>query len=365
MAKRIASSPEIDELKAKLKVQNVEHKRSLNVQKALYKIADAASAARDMPSFYKKVHKIVGGLMYAENFFVALYDAQSDLITWPYYVDTMDLEPLPPTKLSNFQGATGWVLRYGKTIATTDGSWAAAKDRGEADVVGTPSNGIATPLKVGNKILGVLFIQSYIEEFGYRPEDIKVLEFVARHISIALMRIRAIEETRQRNAELKIINSIQQGLASDLDLQGIYNLVGNKIQEIFKADTTYIVSYDRKKKFVYSHYYVERGKSLPPQELSFGQGAYSKVINFRKPILLGSQQEWSKVDSVIVNSPGYDRELNESFLGVPILLGDEVTGVVSIQSYKRYAYSENDVRLLTTNCQRHERSIAECTILQG
>jgi hypothetical protein len=40
-------------------------KRPLKIQKALYEIADAASAVRDMHSFYKKLHKIVGKMMYA------------------------------------------------------------------------------------------------------------------------------------------------------------------------------------------------------------------------------------------------------------------------------------------------------------
>ncbi len=127
---------------------NVDAGRQLKILKALYEIADAASAVKDMQSFYKKLHKIVGKLMYAENFFIALYDEQSDLITWPYYVDTVDVDPSPPTKLSNHHGATGWVLRHGKTVADADGSWAAAIARGEARELASESDGIAVPLKV-------------------------------------------------------------------------------------------------------------------------------------------------------------------------------------------------------------------------
>ena len=65
---------------AEKKTTQVDLERQLKIQKVLYEIADAASAVRDMYSFYKKLHKIVGKLMYAENFFIALYDAQSDLI---------------------------------------------------------------------------------------------------------------------------------------------------------------------------------------------------------------------------------------------------------------------------------------------
>src|SRR5215813_9059490 len=57
-------------------------KRQLKIQKALYEIADAASAVKDMQSFYKKLHKIVGKLMYAENFFIALYDVHTGLLSW-------------------------------------------------------------------------------------------------------------------------------------------------------------------------------------------------------------------------------------------------------------------------------------------
>ena len=126
---------------------------------ALYEIAAAASAVQSMDEFYAAIHRIVGGLMYAGNFSIALYDEQTDLITWPYYVDTVDVEPLPPTLLKNHHGATGWVLRHGKTGADVDGSWPAAKARGEGQDVGTASEGIATPLKAENKTIGVVLFR--------------------------------------------------------------------------------------------------------------------------------------------------------------------------------------------------------------
>src|SRR5689334_10376072 len=60
-------------------------KRQLEIQKALFGIADAASAASNLTSFYKKLHKIIGKLMYARNFYIATYEENADLVTWPYY----------------------------------------------------------------------------------------------------------------------------------------------------------------------------------------------------------------------------------------------------------------------------------------
>ena len=55
---------------------------------------------------------------------------------------------------------------------------------------------------------------------------------------------RLLTETNERAAELAIINSVQQGLAAKLDMQAMYDLVGDKIQEIFDAQVVDIAIYD-------------------------------------------------------------------------------------------------------------------------
>jgi hypothetical protein len=61
--------------------------RQLKIQKALYEIADAASAVTDLQEFYGVLHKIVGKLMYAKNFYVTLYDPTTQMISSPYFAD--------------------------------------------------------------------------------------------------------------------------------------------------------------------------------------------------------------------------------------------------------------------------------------
>ncbi|HEY6072279.1 MAG TPA: GAF domain-containing protein, partial [Anaerolineales bacterium] len=170
--------------------------KSNRLQVALYKIADAASSASDMQQFYATLHGIIAELMYAENLFIALYDEQNDLITWPYYVDTVDIEPPHPIRLEDHQGVTGWVLRHRQTLANVDGSAEAAIDRGESVNLGTQSDGIAIPLTNEDRTVGVLLVQSYKPEIKYTLQDKDVLNFVAQNISTALARARAIEETR-------------------------------------------------------------------------------------------------------------------------------------------------------------------------
>ena len=78
---------------------------------------------------------------------------------------------------------------------------------------------------------------------------------------------RLLKETEQRNAELAIINSVQEGLASKLDMQAIYDLVGDKIWEITQSQIVVINSIDLKNEIVGWHYVRERGQrmEIPPR----------------------------------------------------------------------------------------------------
>ncbi|HUA81987.1 MAG TPA: bifunctional diguanylate cyclase/phosphodiesterase, partial [Dyella sp.] len=60
------------------------------LQRALYAIAELAATAHNMTEMMQSLHAIVGMLMYAENFFIFLYDPASDSVRFPYYVDTAD-----------------------------------------------------------------------------------------------------------------------------------------------------------------------------------------------------------------------------------------------------------------------------------
>jgi len=331
-----------------------EAKRALKVQAALYQIADAASAVRDMQSFYKKLHKIVGKLMRAENFFIAVYDEKRDLITWPYHADTVDVEPRPPMRLAEHHGATGWVLRHGKTLADVDGSYQAAIERGEAESIGTDSDGIAVPLKVKSRTIGVVLIQSYIKGIGYQVEDIRVLEFVAQHIATALTRARAIEETRQSNEELIRSNKIQAALykiadaaSASHDMQEFYAETHRIVGGLMYARNFFIAIFDEQSGLVTWPYHsdekdVDVSMWLPmPLNKDRGSTAYvirsgETVHTARDGIRLLEENKFEVIGTMAVDA-----------IIVPLKTTRKVLGALAIQSYTPgIVYSRQDVKIL-------------------
>ena len=90
-----------------------DRKRVEALSSALYRMAEKTSSAQDLQQFYAAIHGIVGELMYARNFYIALYDPATQLLSFPYFVDEQDLTP-PPKKLG--RGLTEYVLRTGEPL---------------------------------------------------------------------------------------------------------------------------------------------------------------------------------------------------------------------------------------------------------
>jgi PAS domain S-box-containing protein len=321
------------------------------VQGALYRIAQLASAAQDMQEFYRAVHEVVGELMYAKNFMIALYDDGRQLINWPYLIDAGGDRPDPnrwdPIGERSARGATAYVLRTGKPQLLTRQRFERLVAEGEIELLGPPSEDwLGVPLKAEGATVGVLAVQSYDEEIGYTERDRDLLAFVGQHVGVALSRARAIEETRQRNAELALINSVQSALAGELEMQAIYEVVGDKIQEIFDAQGTAIAILDEATGFVSYPYLLERGERLSaePQILAGGFGGH--VLETREPLMLNEDvaAEAERRGSYVVAG-----EEPKSLLFVPLVMGGRAKGVVSLENFDReHAYDEADQRLLTT-----------------
>jgi len=330
---------------AELEAREAEHRRTEQVQAALYRIADAASAAEDMQEFYAAMHRIVGELMYARNFYVALYDEDTRLISFPYWVDEVDPEP-PATRIQMQRGLTAYVIRAGQPYHDSPEKYEALIRQGEVDRVGAESvDWLGVPLKTEGRTLGALVAQSYTEGITYTDKDLGLLAFVGQHIATALERARLQTETRQRAAELTIINSVQQGLASQLDMQAIFDLVGDKIREIFDAQVVFIMTYEREANLCHFRYMIERGERLyaepgPPAGFS------GHILQTREPLMFNRDlvQRAAEFGSTLVAG-----EEPKSWLGVPLIIGDEAKGVISLQNVDREnAFTESDLRLLTT-----------------
>ncbi|MFL5799620.1 MAG: GAF domain-containing protein [Actinomycetota bacterium] len=337
---------------AELEAAEAERARAEKVQAALYRIAETASAAQDMQEFYAEIHRIVGELMYADNFYIVLYDEDRQLMNWPFYVDEVDLEvPAPnvwePIGTGEARGITAYVLRTGRPslLSTTDIE--EMVQRGEFDMLGVVSvDWLGVPLRSEDRTIGAIVVQSYREDVRHTEADKDLLIFVARHIASALERTRLIDQTRQRNAELALINDVQRGLAMNLEMQAMYDLVGDRLHEIFDAQVVDIGILDPRAGVIRFPYTIERGVRFPDEPIEV-MGFRKQVIETGEPVLV--EEDVAGRAAELGQPAVLQGEPAKSGLFVPLQVGTRATGVISLQNLDRErAFSEDDMRLLTT-----------------
>src|SRR5436189_6058526 len=102
---------------------------------------------------------------------------------------------------------------------------------------------------VGDEVTSYVSLQNVDNENAFSDSDIRLLGTLANSMSAALENARLfdettrlLKETEQRTAELAVINSVQEGLAKELDIQGIYDLVGDRIRSLFDAQVVGIAT---------------------------------------------------------------------------------------------------------------------------
>jgi two-component system, cell cycle sensor histidine kinase and response regulator CckA len=161
-----------------------DRKRVETLSSALYRVAEKSSSAHDLQQFFASVHGIVDELMYARNFYIALYDASTELLSFPYFVDEQDSAPLPK-KLA--RGLTDHLIRTGEALLATPEVLQTMEDRGEVARHGSRSlDWMGVPLKVNNHTFGALVVQTYTKNIRYGERDKEILTFVARQVASAV-----------------------------------------------------------------------------------------------------------------------------------------------------------------------------------
>src|SRR5207253_7873540 len=126
---------------------------------------------------------------------------------------------------------------------------------------------LGVPRGASGKATGVISLQNVDRERAFGDSDQQLLTTLAGSLSVALENARLVHETRQRNAELALINSVQEAIAGELDPQAIYDLVGDRIRDVFDAQTVTIAISDEATGLLQFPY------ALEPEERRVGQAS--------------------------------------------------------------------------------------------
>jgi PAS domain S-box-containing protein len=179
-----------------------ESQHAEKLQRAIYRIAEAADATQSLDDLFKAVHTIIGDVMPADNFYIALYDENDNLVSFPYFVDELDVAD-PPRRPG--KGLTEYVLRTGKPLLCDSKVHEELRRRGEAVLIGPPAPiWLGVPLRSEKMTFGVMAVQHYTDEKAYGEREKKMLEYVSSQVAKVIERRQVEEKLREQAALLDI-----------------------------------------------------------------------------------------------------------------------------------------------------------------
>ena len=246
------------------------------------------------------------------------------------------------------EGITGWVAHTGEPVLAPD----VLLDPHYVWMQGSLTRSeLIVPITVKGKTIGVLDAQSQHPN-DFEPADMEFMQIIANGAGIAIENARLfaetqrlLKETEQRANKLAIINNVQQSLATKLDVQSIYNLVGDTFRELFNAQVVMISTYDPQSNTIVHRYAIEHGRRVFSPGTHPPGGFRAKIIETQKPLLVNANiaEEATRLGQPTL--PGTITP--KSWLGVPMLVSDQVIGILSVQNLEQEnAFDESDIRLL-------------------
>jgi GAF domain-containing protein len=210
---------------------------------------------------------------------------------------------------------------------------------------------IYTPIIVSDTVRGMVCLSDFKHEHAFSDSDVRLLETLVNNMSVALENARLFDETQrlvkaeqERISELEIINSIQKGLAAELDFQAIIDLVGDKLREVFHSTDMMITWYEEKTNLAhYLYNYVNGNRmTIEPRPPAPG-GLLEQFSKSRQPDVWKTSAERALTPTV--EGTGYSK----SGVAVPIISSDRIIGIVQLYNMEQEnAFGESEIRLLTT-----------------
>ncbi|KQY52001.1 GGDEF domain-containing protein [Lysobacter sp. Root494] len=347
--------------------------KAAQLQNALYSIADLASSGLDMVEMLRRTHAVVARLMYAENFFIALYHPEHDTVRFVYFADEKDRdaeevgEEIPAARMEN--SLTMAVIRNGSPAMGASEQLREQFGIAPSYEFGPDSaDWLGVPMVADGVVRGAVVVQSYDVATRYTEEDRALLGFVAQHILTALQRKQAQEDLerhveertralttevieRQRGEKLQAaLYSIADLASGELDMTEMLRRIHEIVAELMYARNLIIALHNPERETLRFIYHAdEKDPGLVDPEIEVPEAAMRDTITLG--VIRSGRVVMGRPAKVAVQlgipEGVFVGAVSEDVLGVPMVSEGIVRGAVLVQSYDASErYAEEDRVLL-------------------
>ncbi|MCX7608313.1 MAG: diguanylate cyclase [Anaerolineales bacterium] len=315
--------------------------------KALFEIGMSLTSGLERDYILKILFQKCRHIVPADAFYVALVEPDTNTLSYPLFYDGGYFLEVPPRPYLE-SGLCGQIIQTRQSIYLPDVLDEQTSSSYPIIHLGGKQirSYVGVPMVIGERVIGVLSMQSY-QPNAYSLSQVCLLETIASQAAIALENARLFQELSQRVNEMLALFDIGLTITSGLNLNDIIRGLFEKCRQVLNMDAFYIAIYDEKTGMIEHPLVYDLGEYLnvPPCHLDERSGLSGHVIRTRKTLYLPDTHDpnvQAQYKMVIEGRPA------RSYLGTPMLIGNQVVGVISIQSYTPYAYGSDEIRFLET-----------------
>ncbi len=203
--KDVSLKNSLEEKTLALELELAERKKAEKLQHALYQISEKANDTSNLDALYKSIHEIIDTLLYAKNFFIALFDEDKREITISYFVDEKDQDISAGTILPLKHGLSSYVIKTRRPQLITPASLdTLIKQEQVKHLLGAKdfTCWLGAPMISSNILHGIIVVQSYDEKITFSQGDLELLSFVGNHVAKAIESV--VNMQQRREAQLKL-----------------------------------------------------------------------------------------------------------------------------------------------------------------
>lgn len=322
----------------------------------LNEVGLAVSRVLDLESLYQVVYDQLRRALSVDAFYISIWDPERDAIFDGVSVDRGNWQRVERAKAVG-NGPSRWVLSNAKPYFLTAEN-AATQAAGNTFGCGERSrSAIHVPMLLGDRVMGVLSTQSYTAG-AYTEDDVALVQAVATQTTVAVENARlfaaqkrALEDNVRLNGEsearadrLAVLNEVGLAVSRVLELDELYEVVYQQCCRALKVDAFYIALWEPAENTIALPFKLDLGVREPQTSIPFGSGPCSQVIESGEPLVVRGLDE-----PVFREGTRFGSGIaSQSAILVPMRLGDQVLGVISVQSYEPDVYKPDDVVMLQT-----------------
>lgn len=310
-------------------------------------LSQALAAQLDRQALAETVGRKVGQA-FGHDAFVALYDSQANQVEIPYFTSAAgERIALPPFPLG--EDLTSHVIQTRRPLLVNANTAERVAQLGARQQNQVAQSWLGVPILLGEDVLGVLSVQDLETEGLFTENDVRLLTTIAANVGVALQNVRLFEQTEQRAAELAVVNDLARAISEQLEPTQVLQTVYEQVQRIAPLDGFFVTLYDHATGLQSTPLIYEGGRrSEEGPRLLPSRGLIRHVIDTGEEVVINRTPE--EVEQIALSpeqAMGHASQVAASMLYLPLHFGQQVGGVMSVQSYAPNTYSQRQVDVLT------------------